>query len=504
LVSGQVTFDRIPHVTAGSGLDYTNANTVAIDIEKPVRGATIQAIYSGGVQSTATDAAGNYSICVPQNTSMVIRARAEMLRTGGQPSWNFTVVDNTASKAVYAMETASFPVEDIDIPGKDLHADSGWGTTSYTGPRAAAPFAILDSVYDAFQKVLPACEGARFPALKLNWSVNNVPLSGSVATGRIGTSYFDGSEIYLLGAEDNDTDEYDEHVIIHEWGHYFEEYFSRADSIGGPHSGGDVLDVRVAFGEGFGNAYSAIATDNPDYNDAQGYLQAGGFDLDIESNACPNEGWYNECSVQSVLYDLYDTANEGGDSLSMGFSPLFDVLSDGQRNTPAVTSIFSFTHELKQNNPGAVAAIDTLLLNQSIDTVNDIYGDSQLSNDPGTVSKLPLHDTISAGQTVNVCSTSEHQSYNGLGVSRFLRFSASAGQAFRIRAQRTSGAFPADPDIEVHFNGQTAIADSVDIDAEILDLTLGQTGTYVIEVYEFGNREADSGTTCFDVSMASI
>jgi len=294
----------------------------------------------------------------------------------------------------------------------------------------------------------------------------------------------------------------DEHVIAHEWGHYFEEYFSRADSIGGLHTGGDLLDVRVAFSEGFGNAFSAMVNDDPDYNDAQGYLQASGFDINIEGNSCINEGWYNECSAQSILYDLYDAANDDG--VSLAFSPLFNVFSNEQRNTYAVTSIFSFIYELKQNNPGSVAAIDTLVSSQNIDVVNDIYGDSELTNDPGTVSKLPLHDRISAGQTVNTCSTSEFQSYNGLGVNRFIRFDASAGQAFRIMAVRTSGISPADPDIEVHFRGQTVVADSVDVNSEIFDITLGQTGTYVIEVYDYNNRAGTAGTTCFNVSMTSI
>jgi len=501
LVSGHISFERVPH---NAGVDGDSSLNYALTSPQPVRGATVQAIYTGGQPSTVTDASGNYSICVPQNTDMVVRARAEMLRSGGEPSWNFTVVDNTAGKSVYALQSSSFNSGSTNITGKDLLAASGWNVvaTSYTGTRAAAPFAILDTVYDAFHKVLGACSGARFPALKINWSVNNVPLAGDASVGRIGTSYFDGTEIYLLGAEDNDTDEYDEHVIAHEWGHYFEEYFSRTDSIGGQHTGGDRLDVRVAFSEGFGNAYSAMVTDDPDYNDAQGNLQAGGFDINIESNSCVNQGWYNECSAQSILYDLYDAANDDG--VSLAFSPLFNVFSNEQRNTYAVTSIFSFIYELKQNNPGSVAAIDTLVSSQNIDVVNDIYGDSELTNNPGTVSKLPLHDRISAGQTVSACSTSEFQSYNGLGVSRFIRFDASAGQAFRIRAIRTSGFSPADPDIEVHFRGQTAVADSVDVNSEIFDITVGQTGTYVIEVYDYNNRAGAVGTTCFNVSMTSI
>ena len=58
-----------------------------------------------------------------------------------------------------------------------------------------------------------------------------------------------GIGICLVGAADQDTDEYDRHVIAHESGHYLEYYFSRSDSIGGPHALPDQLDLRVAFGE---------------------------------------------------------------------------------------------------------------------------------------------------------------------------------------------------------------------------------------------------------------
>ena len=60
-----------------------------------------------------------------------------------------------------------------------------------------------------------------------------------------------------------DTDEFDQHVIAHEFGHYIEYNFSRADNIGGSHGLGDKLDPRVAFGEGFGYAFAAIVLNDP-------------------------------------------------------------------------------------------------------------------------------------------------------------------------------------------------------------------------------------------------
>jgi hypothetical protein len=49
------------------------------------------------------------------------------------------------------------------------------------------------------------------------------------------TYYTDGG-LFIYGDEDLDTDEYDDHVL-HEWGHHYEDKFSRSDSIGGEHGG---------------------------------------------------------------------------------------------------------------------------------------------------------------------------------------------------------------------------------------------------------------------------
>ncbi|HEY9052087.1 MAG TPA: hypothetical protein VIQ03_11120, partial [Gammaproteobacteria bacterium] len=123
-ISGQITFDRVHHVAGDSALDY---NSITQD---PVRGATVDAVYAGGIQSVATDAAGNYSVCVPDNTNMTIRAKAQMYRTGA-PAWNFKVVDNTSNQALYVLGSSTFNSNNTTT--LNLHADSGWDTTTDTG-----------------------------------------------------------------------------------------------------------------------------------------------------------------------------------------------------------------------------------------------------------------------------------------------------------------------------------------------------------------------------------
>lgn len=379
-VSGNLTFDRVNH--SGVSLDYSNISVL------PIQQALVEVICNGGVYSSvSSDSAGDYALNFPNNQASFVRVKAQMLNGS---VWDFSVVDNTVLdntgqplKPVYAMDGSVFTASTDLI--RNLHAASGWGVSNYSGPRVAGPFAILDSVRKAKDKILSVAN-VSFPALTINWSVDN-------STATIGGSFYDGEEIFILGKENNDTDEYDEHVIIHEWGHYFEAKLSRTDSIGGPHSDGDILDIRVAFGEGFGNAFSAMVTNDPSYIDTVGRQQENGFVINMEVNNCENAGWYSECSVQSILYDLYDSNsdNDNPDSLNFDFSRIYNVLVGAQKNTEAMTSIFSFIKHFKDQNASSSNAIDLLLNAQSIDSVGDVYGSTQMSLNPGATNQLPIY-----------------------------------------------------------------------------------------------------------------
>ena len=383
-VSGTVTYERVPHNAGTSGLDYASVAS------SPIKGAVVEVIcgaegfvYDSGV----TDASGAYSLKASNGVDNYVRVKAQLLDTVAPGIWNFKVVDNTSGGALYVMDTTSFNSA-VDVTANDFVAGYGWGGAAYTGPRVAAPFAILDSVYDSFQAVLAVDSNAVFPALNINWSPLNALVSGDKTIGEIGTSHYDPAtgEIYILGDEDSDTDEYDKHVIIHEWAHYFEDKLSRTDSIGGAHAIGDTLDMRLAFGEGFGNAYSGIVSADPIYRDSNGVSQLSGFGFNMDTDICANPGWYSECSVHELLYD-FSVTTFGGD-----FTPLYNVLVNEQKNTNAFTSVFSFVWELKDNNAPEAAAIDTLVTGQSIDVITDIYGDSEATNNPGSTNQLPIYE----------------------------------------------------------------------------------------------------------------
>jgi hypothetical protein len=509
-ISGRITFDRIPFDTV-----LNNGLNPAIVVNSPARQVTVQAIAATGqtvLATGTTDSSGNYSLSVPSNTSLFIRARAEMIKTDAAPTWNFSVRNNTTAgtnDALYAID-GSPASSGAANSTRDLNAPTGFGTNSYTGERAAAPFAILDTVFRAKELVLTATPNAAFPELRLFWSPNNRPTVGRFCPddGDIGTSSYivfangelddcnkpNADGIYVLGDFANgsgDTDEFDQSVIAHEFGHYVEDRFGRTDSIGGDHGGSETpLDLRVAFGEGWGNAFSAMSLGNPVYRDSQQGMQTEFF-LDLEADDDLNEGWFSEISVGEILWDLFDATNEAGDTVALGFPPLFAVMTGAQVTTDALTSIFTFTNGLRAAQPTQQAGISGLLDGEDI-AGRDDFGTGEPNFGGVDPAVLPIYDTIglNAGQKT-VCSRSPFgdASSNKLGNRVFLRFTNDVQRlvTITVNGDNSGGGVPAtDPDIFVLRRGALAAFGVGNTPGtETISQAPLPAGVFIIEVYDF-------------------
>lgn len=519
-ISGRITFDRIGFdATLGNGLNPT------APVESPARQVTVQAIdaSNSAVLATATtDTNGDYSVSVPSNRNLFIRARAEMVKTGAAPTWNFSVHNNTgagANDALYALDGTAASSGAANST-RNLRAPTGFGTTSYTGERAAAPFAILDTVFRAKELVLTAVPTTVFPDLQLFWSDINRPVDRFCPdSGEIGTTSYqvfgqgdqdacsqpttDG--IYILGAFDNgngDTDEFDQSVIAHEFGHYLEDRFGRSDSVGGIHGNDLPLDLRVAFGEGWGNAFSGMALGNSTYRDSQmGVQDDFSFDLEADADASDGatEGWFSEFSVGEILWDLFDSTNEPGDTVALGFAPIYAAMtSTTVKDTDALTSIFTFSSALRAGTPAAAAGLGDLLSGENIHGTDD-FGAGE-SNSAGAADILPIYKTILLNQQITVCSRSPFgdDTINKLGNRVFLRFDNTTARPVAIQVNGvTDGVgttFATDPDVFVLLRGGL-VKFGVDTPAgDPPHSTPGQesiaqfvlpAGTFIIEVYDF-------------------
>ena len=430
-ISGKATYDYVPPTS--NGLDYANT------VQKSIRGAVVEIVDSTGnsLGTTTTDVNGNYSISVTGTTAKVmVYAKIYKAPSLGASSWDFQVKDNTNGDALYVVAGELHP---IGTTFPDLNAPSGWGGSSYTSTRSAAPFAILDVIYSAVSKITAVQSDAVFPPLDIFWSKNNISsATKDVANGQIITSHYSQADnaFYILGAEDSDTDEYDSAIVAHEWSHYYEDKFSRSDSIGGAHGSGDMLDMRVAFGEGFATAFGCMLIDNNLYIDTQGRQQKYAGVSDVEDSSSPknNPGWYSEASIYRILYDIYDSNDDTADTLSLGFAPIHNVLINGEKNTEAFTSIFSFITELKNANPGNDTEIDTITSNESIANITDIYGTGRTNR---TENANPLYTHLAVGGSASISpdySATSTSELNKLGVYNFVEFTISSRGNYTISA----------------------------------------------------------------------
>lgn len=507
-ISGTVDLQSVPNDTTSNGRLLYGSIT-----NKAVRGATVEVLPAGGgaaLASGTTSSTGTYSLSFATPQSVIVRVRAELARTGATGgSWNFSVRDNTQGNSLYALDSAAFtPAAGANT--QNLRALSGWGGSSYTSTRAAGPFAILDAVYDAKEKVLASSFNANFPALQLMWSVNNRPASGNLATGLIGTSFYqftslNGHRIYILGFADTDTDEYDRPVVAHEFGHYFQSAFSRDDSLGGSHTGGDRLDMRVAFSEGWGNAWSGMALATQYYTDSAGAGQQSGFRVDLAASPATNRGWFSESSVQYLMYQWHAIG-------AIGFTPIFNVLAGMPANLPAdgaLSSIHFFAHHLKQAVPAQAAAIDALLAGQSI-TVTSSLGAGE-TNNGGIAIALPVYKqhTAAIGVPQNYCVTdaagTAGDERNKLGARVFIRVTLAAAASRSITASAVSAG--SDPDFQlIRPNGSASDFSAGAGTSETANLGAVSAGTHLIVLHDYtltdgGAAGTNTGQRCFNVTI---
>ena len=513
-ISGKATYQRVPFSTnVNLGLNYAST------AEQPIREALVELIQSGGntLATTTTDGNGNYALTAPASTSVFVRVQAQLRKTT-TPARSIRVLNNTNGNALYVLDSVVFNSGAANQT-RNLLAGSGWGGTSYTGTRSAAPFAILDTLLAAAEFVVAnGSSTLDLPGLDVFWSPQNNSSSGDVTLGQIDSTLYSNSSsdgrapgIYVLGDENVDTDEYDQHVLAHEFQHFLEDTISRSDSPGGPHAPGDRLDLRVAFSEGFANAFSAMVLNDPLYSDSLGSQQSRRFSFSMESNTTTPAGWYNEASIQSVAWDLYDVGSDGADAVALGYKPLYEAFTGGLRTGPALTSVYPFVTDLKGRAGAPVTAIDDLVNSQSIHVV-DGWGTNE-TNDGSVPRALPLYAQLTLnGGAQSVCGTTTVGTYNKIGNRFFLRFSLAAARAVTVRALYSAAGSTApfspepDPDIVLYGNGFLDIAESTTNGDETLTRTL-QPGEYVIEVYEWSHLdptysdEERRGDTCFNVSV---
>jgi hypothetical protein len=536
-ISGTVAYEFVPPNVNCQGLDFAATEV------RPIRAATVQLVDLSNreLARTLSGEDGSYSFPnIETGIDVRIRVRAELKRSGS-PSWDVEIRDNVvdpddpsppvlADRPLYAI-VSDFNTGTSDVT-RNLTARTGWeiAANAYTGTRSAAPFAILDAIYSGMRLVLSVDPDAPFPPLDAFWSVNNITSAGTIDidSGELPSSFYrrDIDSLFLLGDAGSDTEEFDDHVVVHEWGHYFEDNFSRTDSVGGRHGIGDRLDPRLAFGEGWASALAGMALNDPLYCDTgQPGTSTALLPLGLEDGGYDAQGWYDEVSVLRFLYDLWDTTDdegpgEGTDGGSIGFGPIYDTMTGPQASTEAFTTIFSFAAELRTMLPqGDQDFVDAQLLREDMTPGFDIWGAGELNNANDAVSVLPVYTDVPVnGVPVDICLTSDFDPFednNKLGELRFLRIDIPSTGSYRVVVTTDTsdpdyppddpldGQDQSDPDL-YFFRDGVPLFESTKPDAneeQFVTPVLTGPETYVAELLEF--RYFDPDTPNFDPDLGT-
>jgi len=217
---------------------YSGGFTSRTNYFKAVRFAQILLMdpQDGVIQTVFSDANGNFSITGVINNQQEIIVTAV---TNSAEGFALDVQDRSGD--VFAVTKAISISQDnrLDI---DIPLSNG----------ASGAFNILDVFTNAAQFTLEFSDET-LVTLSAFWQPGNK--DGTYFCDGFNSFYCNqGSGVYIYNSIGGDTDEYDDDVLYHEYGHYFTEAFSRDDSQGGCHllSSRD-LDLRLSWSEGWGD-----------------------------------------------------------------------------------------------------------------------------------------------------------------------------------------------------------------------------------------------------------
>lgn len=120
-----------------------------------------------------------------------------------------------------------------------------------------------------------------------------------------------------------DADEYDDLVLLHEYGHFYQRHYSRSDSPGLTHTLDKGYDPRLAWGEGSATFFGNHARETSLYLDTNAAGIYVSYDLDSLPGYVPSgtdnnkiDGLLSEGRVAGIMWDLADSTNESKDTLS--------------------------------------------------------------------------------------------------------------------------------------------------------------------------------------------
>jgi hypothetical protein len=470
---------------------------------KAVRYAEVDLVpTAGSIISTVTDSNGIYTISTALSTTISVYVRVKSTATipGAAP-----IAVKSLSNALYGVASNNL------IPSGNANVNISIPSTSVGGA-----FNMLDVFTNGFQFV-NSLAGSYPPSLSAYWQAGNsngtyyCPSNGGCSQGE---------GIYVLNST-GDTDEYDDDVLYHEFGHFTAAHFSQDDSPGGSHMLTDNdLDMRLAWSEGWGDSMPGnikmwLSSTNPNLLSSSGVLlteyvdtiPAGvGIAIDMDNpDGTYSPNYYYACGEVAVAKILLD--------LNKNFSmqDVWTVLTNFQTNHPTPVSLELFWdqwHSLGEltTSPTTSKTIDSFFINRQIFYSSDSFEPDDAMSSASTY-------------TVGVTAPQVHTLYSAGDVD-YVLFSATTGSRYTITAGNLKNGADTyitlyNPDLSVNstndnYNGITYVSgvnynyydlngnyvyplnNAVTLSSKIV-FTASTSGIYYISVTSSPNRPLSAG-----------
>lgn len=442
---------------------------------KPSRFVLVEVVDAAtgfALANGTTDATGAYRIPFFYSLpSVYVRVISEAILSSGH-----TIEVRSLSNRLYAVASGNFSVS----PGATIAMDV---SISLSAGLPAGAFNILD-VYAAGFEFVKELSGIYPPALTAYWDVGKI----------MGTIHLPGLGIYISGGTGSgggDTDEYDDDVLWHEFGHFIADKFSKDDSPISPHFLTDNdLDLRLSWSEGWGDFSQGavkywLAANDPDRLSTEfgmtssTYVDTSDASWSFEFNTLSGDPYTtaaNEVAVAKVLWNLMTGTG------NFGMTPIWDVFQNylpTVSGTPVNIEAF-WDGWLARRSP---------LAGGELALIEGIYGERKINY------RADIYETDDDFErAVTWTAIEEHYLYKTSGPDKdIIPFTAISGQSYTAETLNLLNGADTylrvlDPDRNIVGSNDNAV-----FLASSVSFIAASDGTYYIEVTSSAGRPLSAG-----------
>jgi len=272
---------------------------------RPIRLADVELVdtaTSGVIASGATGLNGSFTLNVIDSAVRNLRVRVRT-SAANTPTFKCKVLNHGPGGG-----SLPYAVSSLDYLSHDPNTDIDFTATAVLAVQGAGgdAFNTFDVMLEGFDFVATLTGSRPSRALTVFW------YQGS----NDGTYYrHSDASIHLYGLS-NDSDAWDDTVILHELGHYVEFNLGNSDNPGGGHSLGGFYDLRLTWSEGWATFFQNMVRSWLGLARADIYVDTSGqpgpghefISYEVETPSVGQPGANNEVSVNAVLWDAFDNS----------------------------------------------------------------------------------------------------------------------------------------------------------------------------------------------------